>query len=139
MAVMPNTHTPDSLGRLPGPSGAIPGTDMLGVFLNETADLERKSGGIWSVVTANAPLTFEPIQLHRRAEMASFTHKQLQCVWTLPDLTVLDGDRIHRGDNSYWYVRGTPLMAPMGTHRVIIVEATAEDGLLAALNAAPNS
>ncbi len=139
MAVMPNTHTPDSLGRVPGPSGAIPGTEVLGVFLNELADLERKISGTWTVVTTNAPLTFEPLKLHRRVEMAAYTHKPLQCVWALPDLDVRDGDRIHRGDDSHWYVRGAPLAAPMGTHQVLIVEATAIDGLFAALNDTPDS
>ncbi len=109
----------------------LPGTAHLGLILLERVDVERQSGGLWSQIAAGVPATFEPLSLHTRAELATWTHKPLFCLWLYPSIAIADGDRIKRGDGSDWYVRGTPFFAPRRTHYVAIVEATTEDTLFA--------
>ena len=77
------------------------------------------------------PAAFEPVSIHARAELATWTHKPLLCLWLYPAVALADGDRVKRADGSDWYVRGTPFLAPHGTHYVAIAEASAADGLFA--------
>ncbi len=121
-------------GRVAGAHGNLAGTDHLGVIFLEYVNVERKVDGVWAQVALNAPATFEPVSLHRRLELATWTHKPLLCLWLMPSASLQDGDRVVRRDGSRWYVRGAPLLAPGGTHIAALAEAAAEDGLFAALS-----
>src|SRR5690348_10163774 len=100
-----------------GPAGNLPGTEHLGVIFTEYVGVERNIGGTWTSVDSTVPATFEPISIHGRMELETWTHRPLFCVWLFPNTTVDDGDRVIRSDGSHWYVRGAPLIAPLGTHK----------------------
>ncbi len=113
------------------PVNNLPGTAHLGLIFLERVDVERQSGGVWGQVAARVPATFEPLSVHMRSELATWTHKPLFSLWFYPSVALADGDRVRREDASEWYVRGTPFLAPRGTHYVAIVEGATEDGLFA--------
>ena len=125
--------TPPGPGN-PGPGGSVPGTGYLGAIFTEYVNVERKSGGVWSEVARSVPATFEEVRFGARANLEVWTHKPLYTLWLSPMTTCADGDRVIRSDGSRWYIRGTPLSAPLKTHVVALVEGSAEDSLFAARN-----
>lgn len=122
--------TPQAPSNIP-PSGNLPATEHLGIVFLEYVNIERKSGGVWNLIAANVKATFEPLRIHTRVEMETWTHKPLLCLWLLPNTSIQDGDRVIRSDNSHWYIRGAPLMSPAKTHIVAIAEYATEDKLFA--------
>ncbi|MEP6756652.1 MAG: hypothetical protein ABJA67_14195 [Chthonomonadales bacterium] len=128
--------TPDANGNTPNRTSGLPGTGRSGLVFYEYVNIERKVSGTWTAQATNIPATFEPVRMEGRTDLAAWTHKPLFGVWLMPTAPVQDGDRIVRYDGSHWYVRGTPLVGPGGTHRAALVEGAAEDGMFAALNPA---
>lgn len=125
------------MAALPTPDGAaapapVRGTAHLGILFLETVQVERRISGTWTRLASDVPATFEAVSLHTRAELAAFTHKPLLCLWLYPAAVLLDGDRVIRSDGSGWYVKGTPFLAPRGTHYAVLVEGELADTLFAA-------
>lgn len=118
--------------------GNLPGTLHSGLIFLEYANVERKSGGVWSAIATDVPSTFERVESAGRARLETWTHKPLFSVW-LAAVSIADGDRLIRSDGTRWYVRGAPLTSPDRTHVVALVEASAEDGLFAARSASEPS
>src|SRR2546421_1400942 len=114
-----------------GPGGSVPGTGYLGVIFVEYVNVERKISGVWNEVARSVPATFEEVRLGKRVDLETWTHKPLYTLWLSPVTTFVDGDRVIRSDGSRWYMRGTPLTAPLRTHVVVLVEGSAEDKLFA--------
>jgi hypothetical protein len=127
---MPTQPPPGTLG----PAGNLPGTEYLGVIYLEYVDVERKSGGVWGQIAGNVPATFEPLKIHTRAELETWSHKPLFCLWMFPGTPLDDGDRVIRSDGSHWYIRGAPLKAPRNTHIAALAERATEDSLFATRN-----
>jgi hypothetical protein len=127
------------LDTAPAVAGNLPDTAHTGMIFLEYANLERKSGGVWTAIGANLPVTFERVETASRARLETWTHKPLFSVWLSGVTSVQDGDRLIRADGSHWYVRGAPMVSPGGTHIVALVEAAAEDGLFAARSASEPS
>ena len=125
---MPTPPGPGSLG----PGGNLPGTAHLGVMFVEYVNVERKISGSWTEVARSVPATFEEVRFGLRAEIETWTHKPLYSLWISPATTFADGDRVIRSDGTRWYIRGAPLVAPLRTHVVALVEGSAEDKLFAA-------
>ena len=115
-----------------GPAGNLPGTAHLGAIFVEFVNVERKSGGVWSEVARSVPATFEEVRAPGRVKLETWTHKPLLVLWLAPVTAFMDGDRVIRSDGSRWYMRGTPLAAPLNTHVAVLVEGSAEDKLFAA-------
>ena len=115
---MPSPPGPGS----PGPGGNVTETGYLGVIFMEYVNIERKSGGTWSQIAQNVPATFEEVKLKSRVHMETWTHKPLYTLWLSPVTTFADGDRVIRSDSSHWYMRGSPIAAPLKTHVVALVE-----------------
>lgn len=127
------------LAIAPSLSGNLPGTDHTGLIYLEYANIERKSGAVWSVIASNVPATFEKVETEGRLRLETWSHKPLFSVWLPPSAAIVDGDRIVRCDGTRWYVRGSALVSPERTHIVALVEASAEDGLFAARSASEPS
>jgi hypothetical protein len=127
------------LDSAPAVSGNLPNTAHTGLIFLEYANLERKSGGVWSAIGTNLPVTFDRVETAGRVRLETWTHKPLFSVWLSGVTSIQDGDRLIRADGSHWYVRGAPMVAPGGTHIVALVEAAAEDGLFAARSASEPS
>lgn len=127
---MPTPPSPSGAG----PGGSLPGTGHLGAIFVEYVNVERKISGTWTEIARSLPATFEEVRFNQRAKIEVWTHKALYTLWLSPMTTFLDGDRVIRSDGTRWYIRGTPLTAPLRTHVVALVEASAEDGLFAARN-----
>ena len=121
--------------RKPGPRGNLPGTEVAGIIFLEYVDVERKSGGVWSQIAGRVPATFEPVPVHSRQTLETWSHKPLLCLWIMPDTPLADADRVIRDDGSHWYIRGAPLLAPMKTHIVALAERASEDALFATRSA----
>ncbi|MGC8668555.1 MAG: hypothetical protein ACP5VE_10630 [Chthonomonadales bacterium] len=122
------------MAALPTPIDApvpVPGTAHLGILFLEAVQIQRRISGAWTPIASGVPATFEPVSIHTRAELAAFTHKPLLCLWLYPAATLQDGDRVVRADGSGWYVRGTPFLAPRGTHYAVLVEGELADTLFA--------
>ena len=125
---------PSASGNVPGPAGNLPGTEHHGIIFLEYVHVERKIGGVWTNLASNVPATFEPIRIHGRVELETWSHKPLLCVWLLPDTPIQDADRVIRQDGSRWYIRGAPLIAADRSHIAALGERATEDGLFAARN-----
>lgn len=139
MAIPKEVNPMTDLVFSPSVDGNLPDTAHTGMIFLEYANLERKSGGVWSAIGPNLPVTFERVETASRARLETWTHKPLFSVWMSGVTTVQDGDRLIRADGTRWYVRGAPMVSPGGTHIVALVEAAAEDGLFAARSAAEPS
>ena len=139
MAVPKDVLLATDLALAPSPSGNLPGTSHTGLIYLEYANVERKSGGVWSVVAPNVTATFNKVETEGRLRLETWTHKPLFSVWLPPSAGIQDGDRIIRSDGTRWYVRGSAMLSPDRTHVVALVEASAEDGLFAARSASEPS
>lgn len=135
MAILKDASPMTDLAISPAAAGNLPDTAHTGLIFLEYANLERNSGGIWSAIGTDLPVTFERVETAGRSRLETWTHKPLFTVWLSGVTSVQDGDRLIRADGSHWYVRGAPMVSPGGTHIVALVEAAAEDGLFAARSA----
>src|SRR5436309_3334764 len=79
-SMMPTPPPPGTTG----PAGNLPGTESLGVIYLEYVDVERKSGGVWGQIAGNVPATFEPLKIHTRTELETWSHKPLYGLWLFP-------------------------------------------------------
>lgn len=122
---------PDTLGRLAGAAGNVPGTESIGIIYQERVNVECKKDGEWSAIQRNVPALFEPVNLSGRISLEAWTHKPLMTVWLPPCIDVQDGYRLIRSDATRWYIRGTPVMAGSGACMVALAERAAEDGVFA--------
>ena len=139
MILPKDVKTFTELDDTPAVAGNLPHTAHTGMIFLEYANLERKSGGVWSAIGVNLPVTFEPVETACRVRLEPWTHKPLFSVWLSGVTSVQDGDRLIRADGTHWYIRGAPMVSPGGTHIVAMVEAAAEDGLFAARSASEPS
>ena len=139
MAVPQKPLDPNVSGSIAGLSGTRPGTESSGVIFLEYVNVERKISSVWTQLAGNVPATFEPLTLHVRYELQTWSHKPLLCLWMLPNTTIDDGDRVIRSDGSHWYIRGAPLVAPAGTHIAALAERATEDKLFAPISASEPS
>ena len=130
--------TPPGPGS-PGPGGSVSGTGHLGAIFVEYVNVERKISGSWTEVARSVPATFEEVRFGLRAKIETWTHKPLYTLWLSPTTTFVDGDRVIRSDGTRWYMRGAPLMVPLRTHVVALIDGSAEDSLFAARNPAEPS
>jgi hypothetical protein len=108
-------------------------------MLTEKVNVERMSGGVWTVIARSVPATFENVMPTTRQKLETWTHKPLFMLWLSPVTSFADGDRVIRSDGTRWYMRGAPMAAPLNTHVVALIEGSAEDGLFAARNASEPS